>query len=285
MSGPACRIIALLAMAASLLPGAVLAQVPTGQSEQPSIVSPNVPPAAAAQTLTAPQTQVQDERCRSGTESVGFKPTLPRTRQRLAAGEPLTIVALGSSTTAGSGASGQDASYPAVLEEMLTERLPHLKVRVVNQGIGGQRTEDMVNRITEVLAETPLIVIWQTGVNDAIREVGVEVMRKYLKKGFARMEAANIDVIFMGAQWLPRPERYPQYDSYRVAMNEMAAQNNVPLFRRYDVMVGWNRAGRLSQGDILGVDGLHMVDASYRCLALLVTDGIVQALKPSTANR
>jgi acyl-CoA thioesterase I len=237
-----------------------------------------------ADTL-AQHKKTQDEHCRAGTEALVFNPSLPRTRARLAAGEPLTIVALGSSTTSGAGATRTDRTYPAILEELLIAGLPNAKVRVVNQGIGSQRAEDMFNRIQNVLAEKPLIVVWQTGVNDAINHVGVDVMRSYLKKGIARIEGDNIDVLLMGAQLLSRPERYPHYDNYRVAMNEVAAENSVPVFSRYDAMVAWSKAGKLAPGDILGADGLHMVDASYRCLAVLVADGLLSALRPALSSR
>lgn len=96
-------------------------------------------PAASSPVTPSAAQQIDDERCRSGTETVAFAPQLPRVRERLARGEPLTIVALGSSTTAGSGASNYNASYPAVLEELLEAAIPQARPRVINQGIGGQR--------------------------------------------------------------------------------------------------------------------------------------------------
>lgn len=259
-------------------------------SMSPAMSSSATIPAPAASSPVTPSAaqQIDDERCRSGTETVAFAPQLPRVRERLARGEPLTIVALGSSTTAGSGASNYNASYPAVLEELLEAAIPQARPRVINQGIGGQRAKDMLMRLdADVLPHKPALVIWQTGVNDAIHDIGVDALRKHLRKGISRVRDAGSDIMMIGAQWLPRPERFPHYDLYRQAMSEVAAETQVPLFRRYDTMVAWSRAGKLSQSDILGMDGLHMVDASYRCLAVLIADGIVKALRtpPVAATR
>ena len=51
-------------------------------------------------------------------------PAEPVVEARLDPGRPLTIVALGSSSTEGAGASGPQASYPARLEALLRAALP-----------------------------------------------------------------------------------------------------------------------------------------------------------------
>ena len=63
---------------------------------------------------------------------------LIRTAMRLAQHEPLTVVALGSSSTEGIGASTPERTYPSQFALALHERLPAQQVRVVNKGIGGE---------------------------------------------------------------------------------------------------------------------------------------------------
>ena len=60
-----------------------------------------------------------DQRCRDGATGTPFRPALPKAVQTLRETGKLTIVAIGSSTTAGAGASSSDKSYPTVLEEEL----------------------------------------------------------------------------------------------------------------------------------------------------------------------
>ncbi len=217
--------------------------------------------------------------CRAGADAIPFKADLTAIKAKISRGEQAVIVALGSSSTAGAGASSKDMSYPAILEGELRRRLPDLDIRVINRGVGGQRARDMLARLeADVLAEKPDLVIWQTGGNDAIHDVGVEKFRKYTRKGVQRIQEAGANVLLMDSQWLPKAERYPNYMSYQMAVADVARESGVGLFRRYDVMKAWVQAGKLSAADIIGTDGLHMVDGSYYCLGVVLADGIAREL-------
>ncbi len=68
--------------------------------------------------------------CHAPADLIRLAYPLTRTAHRLTAGEPLTIVAIGSSSTAGAGASSPDASYPSRLAAELRQRFPHNRIRV-----------------------------------------------------------------------------------------------------------------------------------------------------------
>ena len=59
---------------------------------------------------------------------------------------------------------------------------------------------------------------------------------------------------------------------------KVASDNGVPVFPRYVMMKNWSGSKRFSQEEIVGMDGLQVVEAGYRCLALRLADGIVAAL-------
>jgi acyl-CoA thioesterase I len=244
----------------------------------------------AGEAFAGPMTLADksDLRCRFGAAQQPFHPMLPVAARTLRDTGALTIVALGSSTTEGSGASSNDKSYPAVLEAELKRRLPDREIKVVNKGVGGQSAYDMLLRMeADVIEAKPSIVIWQTVVNDAIRHVGEEKLAKILTKGIRKMQDAGIDMVMMDLQWLPREDRYPKYDDYRKVLMRTADEHGVSIFPRYAMMKSWARSKQFTDAELVGMDGLHMVDASYRCLAVRVADGIVSALtgaKPEFAE-
>src|SRR3954466_8443401 len=95
---------------------------------------------------------------------------LPVTRAALAAHRPVEIVAFGSSSTEGSGASAPDRTYPARLEALLRAGWPGEAVTIRNRGVGGQTVEALLARLeTDVIAMHPTLVIWQVGTNEALR--------------------------------------------------------------------------------------------------------------------
>ena len=89
---------------------------------------------------------------------------LERTARRLASSELIVIVALGSSSTAGAGASSDAASYPSRLAIELARRFPSQPIKVLNYGVNGELAVDMLARFDKsVAAEHPDLVLWQLG--------------------------------------------------------------------------------------------------------------------------
>ena len=229
-----------------------------------------------------------DLRCRSGAAQQPFQPVLSSAAKALKETGKLTLVAIGSSTTAGSGVSAEDKSYPAVLQDELRRRLPNADVNVVNKGVGGQSAYDMLLRMdSDVIEQKPSVVIWQTVVNDAISNVGEEKLAKILRKGIGKIQAAGIDMVMMDLPWLPREGRYPRYDDYRAVLKKTADEHGVSVFPRYAMMRDWARSKRFTPEELVGMNGTQTVEAGYRCLAIRIADGIVGTLtgtKPELAE-
>ena len=76
-----------------------------------------------------------------------FTRPLPRMARRIAAGRPARIVAIGSSSTAGAGASSPEASYPSRLEAELNRHFPGEEFSVLNRGVNGEEARDMLARL------------------------------------------------------------------------------------------------------------------------------------------
>src|SRR5665213_1089270 len=87
---------------------------------------------------------------------------LTRFAQKLATRGPITIIAIGSSSTAGAGASSAATNYPSRLAEELKQRFPNRSITVLNRGVNGEEVGDMLKRFDkDVLAAKPDLVLWQ----------------------------------------------------------------------------------------------------------------------------
>src|SRR5688572_23194027 len=99
--------------------------------------------------------------CRAPSELIQLGTTLPRLAAAIHAGKNPVVVALGSSSTEGVGASDPTRAYPARLAAELRDR-HGVTVTVINKGIGGEVTADMLRRLEkDVLVHLPALVIWQ----------------------------------------------------------------------------------------------------------------------------
>ena len=163
------------------------------------------------------------------------------TARRLASGEPLTIVAIGSSSTAGAGASSPAANYPSRLAVELKQRFPGHDITVLNRGVNGEETEDMMARFaTGVIAEHPQLVLWQVGTNSVLRDHPLDTHAVVLHEGIEELKAAGADVVLIDPQYAPRviakSETQGMVDQIALA----AKEENVDLFRRFELMRNWH---------------------------------------------
>ncbi len=208
-------------------------------------------------------------------------PDLPHVARQISIGAPLRIVAFGSSSTEGIGASTPANAYPARLQADLKARLGGLDVTVINRGIGGEHVDDMLLRVErDVIAAEPQLVIWQTGSNDPLRGVSIEHFREATVGAVRRMREAGIDVVLMEPQWCPTLEATPGSARFRDAVRAIGAELDLPVIRRADLMHGWVRDGKLTRRQLFAPDGLHMADGGYELLAKAAADSILHDAGP-----
>ena len=189
---------------------------------------------------------------------------LPRTRARRQARQPLRLVAFGSSTTAGHGASVPALTYPAVMRACLLPAFPG-GIVLANLGIGGDSCLEMDARLGAVLAAGPDLVVWQTGSNDVTRPIPLDRFAALTRRGLDRLAATGADLVLVDQQYSSALERCAALPDYRQALHRIAAEARVPVFPRHALMRAWCEAGRFTI-DALSPDGTHMGDDGYRAL-------------------
>jgi lysophospholipase L1-like esterase len=206
---------------------------------------------------------------------------LPVTRDALAHGGPVTIVAFGSSSTEGAASSGPEQTYPAQLEAQLHAALPGLTVTVLNRGKGGQEVHEMLGRLqADVLDAHPTLVIWQAGANAVLQGMPPEEFRAALAGGIARVHAGGADVLLMDSQRAPRILQAPGFEKVDAAISDLATETYAELFSRAALMHAWEAAGTPSAA-MISPDGLHHNDRGYACVAEALARSILAATGPA----
>jgi lysophospholipase L1-like esterase len=203
---------------------------------------------------------------------------IARTAARLAEGRSLKIVALGSSSTFGVGASSPAHSYPSRLEAELREQFPDMQITVLNRGVGGEDAEEMLARLDRsVLAERPDLVLWQVGTNAIVDEEGVSAEAALVRKGFARLKAAGADVVLVDPQYSPKVIAMPKAAAMVRMLQKVAQAADIGVFRRFAIMSHWREVEHVPFARFTVKDGLHMNDWGYDCIAKLLAAAIVTA--------
>lgn len=235
--------------------------------------------AAGALLLAAPAALAQSAPpCAPSGEYTRLSGPLSRVAQRIARREPVTIVAVGSSSTAGVGATATGKNYPSQLEKHLKARFPGVSFRVVNRGISGSVSREMIARFeNDVYAAQPDLVLWQVGTNALLNNDGITKEGDVMRDGLRRLRAIGADVVLIDPQYAPKvlkdPDAQPMVDLIRT----IAREEGVPVFRRWAQMKEWREARNIPFQTFLSEDLFHMNDWSYACWAEALSGAIATA--------
>ena len=175
------------------------------------------------------------------------------------------IVCFGDSITAGYGVD-PGSSYPDDLQTDLDNR--GYRYRVVNSGISGNTTKDGVDRLKDVLALHPAVVIVEFGGNDGLRGIPIGDTRSNLSTIVSTLLQAGSKVILAGIT-LP-PNYGPDYiRQFNETFALVAAQHHAPVIPNIYLHV-------YSVPNAIQDDGIHPTAKG----AQLVADEFMPLLKP-----
>jgi acyl-CoA thioesterase-1 len=142
------------------------------------------------------------------------------------AGEPVKIVALGDSLTAGLGLLPGE-SFPEQLQATLVAK-GH-EVTVANAGVSGDTTADGLARLEWSVPAEADIVIVELGANDALRGLDPALARKALSEIVKTLKGRRQAVLLAG-MLAPRNLGAAYTRSFDSIYPELAAEYDVPLY-------------------------------------------------------
>lgn len=265
----------LAAKAGALLLGVAVAACPATSRAEPATAG-----SAATDDLNA---VFKTQPCVQAKALPQLDAPISRVAKRLDAHESVTIVAVGSSSTGGAGASSPAFSYPSRLERELRQRFPGAPFTVINKGNNGEDAADMMARMDAVLEPHPDLVIWQLGTNTVLRDGSIPATGDLLQSGISRIRKTGADVLLIDPQFAPRVNAKPAVNDMVRLIAYVAKLTHVPLFRRYVAMQHWHEDQAIAFDQFIIADGVHMNDWGYSCLARLLADNIANAVTRSRA--
>jgi acyl-CoA thioesterase-1 len=207
------------------------------------------------------------------------EPTLPKTTAALAGGKTIVIVVIGGASTLGDAAGSPDLAWPARFAVALTRHFPAARVTVHNRAVARQTTQEMASRLDqEVIALQPMLVIWETGTTDAVRGTDLDEFRQTMQDGIDRLRTAEAEMVFMDMQFARRTHAVINFDRYESVLREVTDANDIPLFRRLDIMHHWVESGVF---DLMTTDPaqLHLVASHlYDCIGRAMADFVARGV-------
>ncbi|MBF9233301.1 SGNH/GDSL hydrolase family protein [Microvirga alba] len=225
-----------------------------------------------------------DTLCRTEGPVFAAQGALNALASKLSGHKPIQILAIGSSSTEGIGASAPQLSYPAQLENDLTG-LWNEKVTVINAGRGGETAVQTIDRLQAALTTSKFdLVIWQVGTNDAVNGVDEGRFREILERGISAAKTAGVDMILLDQQYFPTIKDPARYETFVKTVSTVGSERKVSVFSRYALMKQWNDHSASDLRGMLSADGFHMGDRGYDCLASLIAQELQTMAADSIAG-
>ncbi len=196
------------------------------------------------------------------------------------AAEPaVTILALGDSITAGAPAFRSPAEVPPAgagnpeSQYAYWIRQKHPQWRILNRGISGQTTADILVRLEAELNQAqPAMVILMAGVNDVYRGYPQETILKNLQALYENIRRRGLPL--MALTILPyreiTPEKFERLQAVNAWIAQYAQQNGLGFCDTFSVMRAPDNPPRLARTK----DGLHPDPQGYRILGEAVNSAL-----------
>jgi lysophospholipase L1-like esterase len=194
-------------------------------------------------------------------------------------GGPVVILALGSGSVTGPGASAPEAAWPGRLQALLNARYPGRNIEVAVRGGRGVTVNDHLALLRESLAnQPPALILWQLGTVEAVRGMDPDEMADSLIRGMERIRRHGADVIVVDQQYSRFLRANSNIEPYREKLRLAAAAAGAALFPRYELMHRWVEAGAVDLERTRRPERAAAVDKLNDCVARALAELIVQGV-------
>ncbi len=179
----------------------------------------------------------------------------------------LTILAFGDSLTEGFGVITED-NYPSQLSRKLAA--DGYNIEVINGGISGETTTSALSRVDWMLNSKPDIVIVETGPNDALRGIDLELTQANIDEIVARFSDSGAIIIVAGLQITQNLGA--EYTSEFAAIYPAVAQ-------KYDaILIPFVLEGVAADPDLNQPDFIHPTAAGYTIMVEHIYPFVLEAV-------
>jgi len=236
---------------------------------------------ATVLVLTLPAIgRAEPNECEAPPDLLEVSVKLPHLAARLRDKEPVSIVAIGGGSTKGAAAGSPDLAYPQRLQVALAAFYPGVPITVKNEGVARQSTRQMVERFpTDVFAEKPVLVVWETGISDAVRGTDTDEFAAALQTGIEEVKNRAIDIVLVDMQFSRRTSTVIDFEHYLNTIHRVGELNEVYVFPRFALMRYWSEQNVFNFDDVAESERTKLAAKVYDCIGRTLAEAIRSAAR------
>jgi acyl-CoA thioesterase I len=218
--------------------------------------------------------------CEVPSEMLEISVKLPHLAERLRAKQPVNIVAIGGASTKGAAAGAPELAYPHRLQLALAAFYPEVPINVVNKGVPRQSTQQMVERFpTDVIAEDPVLVVWEAGISDAVRGIELDDFATALQAGLDEVKNRAIDILLVDMQFSRRTSTVIDFEQYLNTIHRIGDVDGVYVFPRFAMMRYWSEQNMFNFEEVAEEERARLAAKVYDCIGKKLAEAIRTAVR------
>ena len=177
-------------------------------------------------------------------------------------------------------AGAPDLAYPHRLQVALAAHYPDVPITVVNKGVPRQSTQQMVERFpTDVIAEDPILVVWEAGISDAVHGIEIDDFAAALQTGIEKVKNRAIDILLVDMQFSRRASTVINFAQYLTALHRVGELNEVYVFPRFEMMRYWSEQNVFNFDEVAEDDRARLATKVYECIGRRLAQVIQAAVQ------
>lgn len=182
--------------------------------------------------------------------------------------------------TRGAAAGASDLAYPHRLQLALADFYANVPITVINKGVPRQSAQQMVERFsTDVIADAPILVVWETGISDAVRGIEIDDFAAALQAGVNEVKNRAIDILLVDMQFSRRTSTVINFAQYLNALHRVGDLNGVYVFPRFEMMRYWSEHNVFNFDEVADKERVRLAAEVYQCIGLKLAQAIRTAVQ------
>ena len=151
-----------------------------------------------------------------------------------------------------------------------------MPITVVNKGVPRQSTRRWWSALpTDVIPEDPVLVIWETGITDAVRGIEVDDFAAALQTGIDEVKNRAIDIVLVDMQFSRSTATVIDFERYLKALHRVGDLNDVYVFPRFEMMRYWSEQNVFNFDEVAAEERARQLAAKvYDCIGRKLAEAI-----------
>jgi lysophospholipase L1-like esterase len=207
-----------------------------------------------------------------------YAPSRAFLQSKLNQGDSVKIICYGNSITRGYKVDSYETvekPYPQTLEKLLKTHYKNPKIKVINEGHNGWRSDQGLANLTKlVIAQKPDWVILEFGINDAYSGFSNQLYQTKMQLIINELQKNNIPILLCSPTPILTAYNARLLEYSQILLN-LARQNKVNFLHWHQIISQRAEKNQVKPKDLLP-DEVHFADEKYQWLAEAILAWLIE---------